>query len=365
MNNKLKIFHISAIDARKISGPRNSVRELASSGFRLNQNVYILTTKKSFDWFSEKHPKGSVLSLFSYVFNFKRLLTDRSDSIYVFHSTFIFSHVATMLIFSLLGVKYVIYPRGGLTFGALGVKGRKKEVALLFGVGYLFKKSSAVIYLNHDECINSRSMTDRHIIVPNGIKLQRALTSNMRSYNDPSLVRLGFLGRYSIFHKGLDLALQWFSKIDQKGSCNFQLLLHGEGDDVSDLSHLVGSLGLSSSVDIFGPLESERKSAFFSEIDIFFHFSRFEGQPQSVLESLFFGVPVLVSNGTNLAGDIGTFNLGWVVNSASDLERALSSFSLMSPLEISSMSRRCIEYTDTYCNWDESAQMLDDSLRLL
>ncbi|MEH2307084.1 glycosyltransferase [Nostoc sp.] len=47
------------------------------------------------------------------------------------------------------------------------------------------------------------------------------------------------------------------------------------------------------------------------EFDLFIHTFRFEGHPIAVLEALSYGIPCLLTPGTNMAGEVEATGTGW------------------------------------------------------
>jgi glycosyltransferase involved in cell wall biosynthesis len=62
-----------------------------------------------------------------------------------------------------------------------------------------------------------------------------------------------------------------------------------------------------------GTVRGRAKELVFKQADAFLHFSRYEGHPMAVLEALAYGVPCLLTPGTNMADVVADAGAGWEV----------------------------------------------------
>lgn len=109
----------------------------------------------------------------------------------------------------------------------------------------------------------------------------------------------GFLGRYEIEHKGLDLLLQGFAAYKRAGGKG-TLEMVGSGPLREDLLAMAKELQILDSVSIGEARYGEDKIRTLSGWDYFVSPSRYDGLPMATLEAAFLGMPVLVTAETGL-----------------------------------------------------------------
>ncbi len=98
-----------------------------------------------------------------------------------------------------------------------------------------------------------------------------------------------YVGRLT-FHKNLNFLIKVFNEVQKKIKLN--LILIGQGDEIYNLKKLVKNLGIEKKVFFLGykknPLPYIRKA------DLYLSFSEYEGQPNSVIQSLGCGTKTLI-----------------------------------------------------------------------
>lgn len=210
----------------------------------------------------------------------------------------------------LSGSPYVISPRGNLTKRSQ-IRGRiKKTVANMVFFHWFVRGAERLHFLNEGEANMSFRLGRPYTVVPNE-------TAVPDEYSLPpgSPVVFGFMGRFDVFCKGLDLLLE--------GVASARAKLRDEGARVvivgSDhrggrdrLGQLVDDHGIGDLVRLGGPVAGDERERFFQETSVFVHTSRWEGMPLAVLEALARGRPCLLTPGTNMAEVVREFDIGWV-----------------------------------------------------
>lgn len=221
-------------------------------------------------------------------------------------------------------IPYVIIPRGSLTYMAMHNKSRwKKEIAhFLFYDNYI-KKASAIQYLTKREYEDSRYRFDgRHFIIPNGFT-SSGVVKEMFSNNAINAV---FIGRFDVYHKGLDFLLEVCKRQRKLLQDNqFQLCLYGtQTKDWYLYKDQVEKLGLDDLIKLYGPVTGKEKEDVLLNSDLFIMTSRFEGHPMGLIEALAYGLPVIASRGTNMYEEIESSDAGWVCEPETDsIEKAV------------------------------------------
>jgi glycosyltransferase involved in cell wall biosynthesis len=122
--------------------------------------------------------------------------------------------------------------------------------------------------------------------------------------------RIGCVGRL-VPEKGFDSAIKALPLVLEKAPV--ELLIAGQGPQRTRLRELAGDLP----VRFLGQLESSRQVAdFMRGLDVLVHPSHYEGLPNSVLEAIACGVPVVASDAPGVAEATG--EAGLLVNNAAD-----------------------------------------------
>lgn len=110
--------------------------------------------------------------------------------------------------------------------------------------------------------------------------------------------------------KGLDLLIRALSRV----TFPYRLQIAGSGDAayVATLKELIASLDMDNSVEWVGWKGSGDKFHFLAATDLFALTSRNENFAIVVIESLYAGTPVLISDQVGLATYVQQHNLGWI-----------------------------------------------------
>ena len=123
-----------------------------------------------------------------------------------------------------------------------------------------------------------------------------------------------YIGRLDCMHKGLDLMLSGINGISD--FCiynNVKLAIYGP--DILDrkkiLQDLISKFNLEGIVSIHNPVCGQDKIETLLKNDIFIQTSRFEGMPLGILEAMSFGLPCIITKGTNLVEDVCEFDAGY------------------------------------------------------
>ncbi|MCC7250782.1 glycosyltransferase family 4 protein [Hyphomicrobium sp.] len=142
----------------------------------------------------------------------------------------------------------------------------------------------------------------------------------------------GFIGRYEIEHKGLDLLLDGFASYRNDGGKG-ELALVGSGPARETISSMAEKLDIAAHVSVSGPLFGDDKARTLAEWDYFVAPSRFEGAPISALQAAFAGLPLIVSEHTGLRDQVAgaeagftldTLDAGAIANAMHAAERSTS-----------------------------------------
>jgi glycosyltransferase involved in cell wall biosynthesis len=169
---------------------------------------------------------------------------------------------------------------------------------------------------------------------------------------DPSARRVVFFGRNDVHQKGIDLLIRGFGLMVRGGSLRPRprLAIAGMPHGASEITiaKAVASEGLSSLVDVVGPLEDESKWAFLRTASALVFPSRYDGPPRPVREALSVGTPCIVSYESNMGELIERSDAGLA--------------SALDPGSIARCLRRAFLETQTLVDWKAGAERLNTQL---
>ena len=221
-------------------------------------------------------------------------------------------------------IPYVIVPRSTLTKQAQGNKSLKKAIGNAFWFNHMVRNASALQYLTEAEMRDSIGQWRvRYNIIPNGIKAS--------GYPNGSKIRHGingvYIGRVDIYQKGFDILIEAIAKVQSDlRSEMFHLNVYGPNreDAYIKVRELSLSYGVEDIISINGPVYNEEKKQILQNADVFIMSSRFEGLPMSLIEAISYGIPCVITKGTNLVDEVQQNKAGWVAENNSDsLAKAL------------------------------------------
>jgi len=315
------ILHAAAILWGEIGGPNVSVPSLVAAQNRIEgvEAGLAITVANRCDSKVTSPPETDFP-----IFDFNVLLAgpdklklpppfDRPDVV-VFHSTYIPAHAAIAARLRTAGIPYIICPRGGMTRHAQVFRGWKKKIGNRLFFNRVVEKAVALHFLTDGEAEESGVWGRPAFVVGNGVPLpgDREISSPGRS----QCLRIVFLGRLAVEHKGLDLLLDACARVRPLlRQRETRVELHGPdfrgGEKV--LRGIIDELQLDEIVTVHGPVGDEQKWDLLRHTDVFVHTSRWEGHPNAVLEALAHGLPCLLTRATNMAGDVVAAGAGWSV----------------------------------------------------
>lgn len=134
-------------------------------------------------------------------------------------------------------------------------------------------------------------------VIPNAIELSKFTPPRQRNQDGP--VRLLFVGRFNAF-KNVEALLQTVGKLCQHGFDNFELQLVGDGERRANLERLVVEQGLTRHVRFLGWVNRETIVERYRQADLFVTATTWEGMPNTVLEGMACGLPVVATRASGL-----------------------------------------------------------------
>ena len=162
------------------------------------------------------------------------------------------------------------------------------------------------------------NLTNNSFIVPNGVESEEfdyllpedRLRDRYPKMKDKKIIL--FLGRLN-WKKGLDILVDAFSKLIENKK-DLHLLIAGpdEGGYIRKVEKWIEDKGIDEHVTLTGMLNGKYKTEAFVESDMFILPSYSEGLSISILEAMYYGLPVIVSDQSHFP-EILKYNAGKVV----------------------------------------------------
>ncbi len=320
---RMNILYLSHLDGAFYAGPTYSVPKQIEAQSRIDHVFWYNATNTGRDeWKSlafyhnlEEYPKKTI----------KDLPAPFCHPDVVIVESF-YNMTGTKLLMELLrnNIPYIIIPRGELTKRAQNRKKLKKKIANLLVSKRFAKKAFAIHYLTAQEYSDSGdSWNNNHIIIPNGIDVPIEIKNKFCENGIQCLS----IGRIEPYHKGLDLVIEACHRIRDdliKANCKIDIYGPDTAHLVDKLKEQVRSYKLDDIIAFHDGIFGEEKKRVLLQSDVFLILSRFEGHPMALLEAMSYGLPCLVSTGSNMREEVEKYNAGWTADcSVEDIGNAL------------------------------------------
>jgi glycosyltransferase involved in cell wall biosynthesis len=199
-----------------------------------------------------------------------------------------------------LGIPYVITPNGG--WNDIVLQGRRKLTKMLwiyFFERELWSRAAFIQGVSHEEIrqLQGRSQMATLKHIPNGTAMPEKC-SDISERNS-----ILYIGRYDIWQKGLDVFCDAIKILVESGINLPKVIIAGPDyrNGRKFLEDFLINNRLQDVVELRGPVKGVEKDALFLEAMIFIHTSRWEGLPLTLLEALSYGIPCLLTPGTNVS----------------------------------------------------------------
>lgn len=310
----MNILFISHLDGNLWKGPNNSIPAQISAQTKLDHVLWFNTHKNPLSHWKEQSlplltkcdiPSGRLKDLPA-PFNQPDLVI--VEEIYPHRFSRIIADVQKA------HIPYVIIPRSQLTKQGQQRKPIKKWLGNLVYYNQLVCKASAVQYLTKQEQADSGPKWNKNsFVLPNGINLPDLSSKNFSS----DKIKAVYIGRLEKYQKGLDLLLQACNQVkDNLLTSHFTLTLYGPDYDQTQsyLEKLIKQYSLEQIIFLRPPVFKDDKTAILQEADVFIMTSRFEGHPMGLIEALAYGLPCVVTTGTNMRSEIEKCGAGWTAD---------------------------------------------------
>ncbi len=207
-------------------------------------------------------------------------------------------------------IPYIIIPHGSLTKTAQKKKWLKKFVGNMLLFNSFINGASALQLLSETELKESH-FGKRKFIGTNGVTMP---DKRKESFHENE-IKMVYIGRLDPFHKGLDLMLEAVASIQdsmRRSRCVIDLYGPRADGNFEAVEALIREKKLMDLVSLHPGVFGEEKERILLDSDIFIQTSRWEGMPLGILEALSYGLPCLITRGTNMGEVIEAYDAGWV-----------------------------------------------------
>ena len=223
------------------------------------------------------------------------------------------------------GIPYIIVPRSQLTKQAKSMKKLKKYVADILFFNKFLRGSTAIQFLTSKEMIESVcAKRIQGIVIPNGVTMP--VKESCARMSSEKLV-VSYIGRLEKQQKGLDLLLEACSGMKEVllgAKVEIHLYGNSQGDTKEYIANFISRNELDNLFKLHDAAFDDEKKQILQSSSLFIMTSRFEGMPMGLIEALSYGLPCVVTEGTNLADAIREYEAGWTAkNEVGDIKRAL------------------------------------------
>lgn len=345
----MRVLHFCKFDAERISGPALSVQKLAEAQRLMNdiQEVRVVNVHPNR---GQRHEEllatdGARDNVF---------LPNGSCDLVHFHGVYHMEFPALAQECRKRSIPYVVCPRSNLMRTAMQKSWLKKFLGNVLVFDRFVRQATGRHFLTADEASHSRFGTLPGFIAGNGVALPEDILPPI--VNPP---RFCYIGRLDVVHKGLDLLLdgvyQARERLREQGA-RIQIFGPDQNRGEEQLLAIAAQRQILDLVQ-FGPaVRGAEKDALLQQASVFVHTSRYEGQPQAVLEAWAHGRPAIVTGGTNLGTISRDHGTGWLTGDAPEQIAATLREVVDNPWAIVNKGRAARVYAQQCLTWDQAAE---------
>ncbi len=207
-------------------------------------------------------------------------------------------------------IPYLIVPHGELVKLALRKKWIKKKIAYILLFNKFIRKAIAIQCLSQVELENIKIKTPKKFVSTNGVTLPDKYKTSFNS----DKCNMVYIGRLEWKVKGLDMLFEAMSLIkDFMFQNNVKIDIYGPDiyNRKAEVEQLIMQNNVKDFINIYEPVFGDEKELVLVNSDIFIQTSRHEGMPCGILEALSYGLPCIITEGTNLVSDVIAFDAGY------------------------------------------------------
>jgi len=244
---------------------------------------------------------------------------NRADVILV-HAHYQFANWGGAKLARRSGKPYVIFAHGSLHFQGISHKSARLKQLYLTLMERINFQNALFIVFNAPEEKDASMFGELGKVIPSGIDPASFATMPLPGYFRELYPQLQdkpfilFLGRLDIQQKGLDLLIPAFGQL-RRVCPGVHLVLAGPDEDEGGrlIRHLALQHEVEDAVTLTGLISGQAKLAALQDADLFVLPSRFEGLSIALLEALYSGLPVVVTDRVGLWREVEKNRCGLVV----------------------------------------------------
>lgn len=300
----MKILHVAPIGHAR-EGIGTVLENLCPEQKKLGNEVRIITKKDNLIYKDK-----SIVSIKSPRV-FESYITEWKPEIIIFHSHFHIEYYWFSRIARKKNIPYCVQLHGALSKSNYKKNHLKKVVFGYLIFNRILKNAHTIIYLNEAELKNSivPQINPHSEILPNGCETNDVF---LPKTDIKDLIKIVFIGRIHYYHKGIDVLIEALQLLDKDYHNDFHVYFYGNEVD-TDVHRLKKDLSNLKNASYEGEAYGEKKKGILKEADFFILTSRYEGMPMGVLEAWSYGIPCLLSVGTNMITPKTEKNSFWKV----------------------------------------------------
>lgn len=227
----------------------------------------------------------------------------------VFHDVFYVEYIKISSVLRKNNIPYIIIPHGAYTKEALNKKWLKKKIGNTFFFNRYRKGAVALQCLSQRE-LDSVKFKNKKFIGTNGC----VIPSKQKEFFNTDKIKFVYVGRLEYHIKGLDILLDAFKLLmntPYQEKCELRMYGPDYAGRYAHVEQMIAERSLNQFVTLNPPVFAEEKEAVLMDSDVFIQTSRSEGMPMGILESLSYGLPCLITEGTRLGEVVSKSNAGW------------------------------------------------------
>lgn len=358
----MKILFISSLSTNIAAGLNWSVPASIKAIEKKNSCLWINTTNVVMEhWkqticFHNLKEFGKKLSLSIVPIEFQK------PDIVVFEGFYKLSHALFAKELRYHKIPYIIVPRCSLTKQALNNHSKwKKRIAHWLIFDSYVNKAASIQYLTEDEYRDSGDKWNmNYFVLSNGFSTPIRKKETFHA----DILKATFIGRLDIYQKGIDILLEACDLLkDDLRSAGFCLQLYGPiRYHYHQINQIIKDKGLEDFISLEGETSGEHKENVLLDSDVFILTSRFEGHPMGLIEALAYGLPAIVTPGSNMSSEIRDANAGWTCNdlSVEEVSKMLRQF-LLERNQLLIKSKNAMKLAQPY-DWDILAGKFHDEV---
>ena len=286
--------------------------------------------------------------------------TGKTDLV-VFHEVYIKEYLKISAYLRKQKIPYIIVPHGCLAKNAQKIKWLKKKIANVVFSPFL-RGAAAFQCLSESEVKNFVLKRYKRFIGANGTLV--AATSKKNFNTDKT--NLIYVGRLTPYIKGIDLLLGAIDKEREffaENNCRLDIYGPNVFGWEQPILAEIEEKGLSELVTLHDKVAGAEKEKILLGADVFVQTSRSEGLPLGVLEALGYGLPVLITEGTNMTEIVSRYNAGFTCETSVDSIADALKKAVLERNNYSSISSSAINLIKENFDWEIIAKKATEDYR--